>query len=601
MSAIQFVKRFINLTSVAVILTGAGSMAITGIAKAAVINPAPAAKISFTFDDGLASAYTQAAPTLKKYGLTGTDYVPTGCVGMTSVPNNCHANTDDVYLSWSQVTALQNSFGWEIGAHTVTHPYLATFDATDGQPKPLTNQQVVSELTDSKKTLADHGINATAFATPYGDYNMYTLQQIAKLYTSHRGFADQGMNGWPNNDLLLYDFQVQAGVSVTTVKSKIDQAIANKQWLILTLHDIKTSPSTNPDDYEYSTANLDKIAAYVKTKISAGVLQNTNISNGLTTGASTDNLLPGGTFDSGISGGWTTSSPTTVTKDTANNGSFPSATNSIKFSPSSSASRLFSPRVPVSSNTTYLLRNYLANASKTGNGQMEFYIDEYDINGNWISGQFKKAEASVYTEDLNFTYTPTSAAVAKASLQITNTAGSGITAYLDNSQWMALSSTSATTGPAQTNLVANGTFDAGLGTWTTDGATSFTADNASHGSPNNVVNSVKLTAGTTSTHLFSPKVSVTPIKSYDLTSYANLLTLTAGSGGELGFYIDEYDSGGNWVSGQYKYGMRTTGSGNVEFKYTPSSSSVASASLQVILVGGSGITGYFDDVRWYAI
>ncbi|HET6863665.1 MAG TPA: polysaccharide deacetylase family protein, partial [Candidatus Saccharimonadales bacterium] len=51
------------------------------------------AKISFTFDDGYTSAATQAAPTLAKYGFTGTDYVISGCVGMTKAPNTCHADT----------------------------------------------------------------------------------------------------------------------------------------------------------------------------------------------------------------------------------------------------------------------------------------------------------------------------------------------------------------------------------------------------------------------------------------------------------------------------------------------------------------------------
>jgi len=669
---------------------------------------------------------------------------------MTTAPNTCHANTDATYMSWTQVKGLKNTYGWEIGSHTVTHPYLATYDATDGQPKPLTQTQVIDELKNSKAALAAQGIDAQAFSTPYGDYNNFTLQQIAKYYSSHRGFADQGLNGWPNNDLLLYDFPVQAGVSVATVESKIDQAIANKQWLILTMHNIKTNPSTNPDDYEYSTANLDKIAAYAKSKITAGTLQSTNVTAGLTSGTTGDNLLPNSSFDNGISGGWTTDNPAAVTADSANNGSYPSATNSIKFSPSSAAGRLYSPRVSVNPNTTYVLKDYLSNQSKTGpsTGEMEFYIDEYDVNGNWISGQYKKAEPSVYTEDLNFTYTPTSQAVARADLQITNTAGSGITAYLDNSQWMALatgtptppstgqisqannlvtgktftSSVGVATGSstafvndgneatawvskpynavtmtvdlgatttltkistlwavnatkdyqikasndgtnfttiasgvtngsassqlidtttfsapatgryfrilavdrwnttvgntiyeigmynttsappvAQANLIDNGTFDAGLGTWRTDGATNFVADSGSHGSPNNVVNSVRLSAGSTSTHLFSPLVAVSSTKTYDLLSYANLLTLNTTNGGELGFYIDEYDASGNWISGQYMGGMRATGSGNVEFHYTPSSANVASASLQVILVGGSGITGYFDDVRWYAL
>src|SRR5438105_14429313 len=92
----------------------------------AASSPVPAAKVSFTFDDGLTSTYANAAPTLAKYGFTGTDYVITGCVGMTTAPNTCRANTDTTYMTWAQVQALQNSYGWEIGSHTIKHSCLAT-------------------------------------------------------------------------------------------------------------------------------------------------------------------------------------------------------------------------------------------------------------------------------------------------------------------------------------------------------------------------------------------------------------------------------------------------------------------------------------------
>ena len=42
-------------------------------AQALVANATAEPKVSFTFDDGLASALTQAAPTLKKYGYSGTN------------------------------------------------------------------------------------------------------------------------------------------------------------------------------------------------------------------------------------------------------------------------------------------------------------------------------------------------------------------------------------------------------------------------------------------------------------------------------------------------------------------------------------------------
>lgn len=562
-------------------------------AYAVTTNIAPAARISFTFDDGLASASTQAAPTLAKYGLAGTSYVTTRCIGMVTAPNTCRANTDALYMSWAQVTALQTA-GWEIGSHTVTHPYLATRDATDGQPNFLTPAQVQTELTQSRADLAARGVTATAFSTPYGDYNNATLAQISKYYSSHRGFADQNTNNWPYNDSLVNNFPVQAGVTVAQVQAKIDQAITNKSWLVLTLHDIKVSPSNNPDDYEYSTANLDLIAAYVKTKQNAGLLASVNMSKGLVT--SDTNLLTNSSFNTTLAAsGWTTDNATAVTVNTANNGSYPDPTNSIRFVAGATNAHLFSPKVTVDPSTTYMLKNFVNVAARTS-GEFAFFIDEYDASGNWISGQYKAAERSVFVETLNFTYKPSSLNVSKSSLQVIATGGSGITAYFDNPQWFPL--TAVTQQP--TNLVTNGTFDAGLtGGWTTDNAVGIKADALNNGSPANPVNSISLATATTNKHLFSPKVPVITGRTYSLSSYLNVKAITVAPGKEVGYFIDEYDVNGIWVSGQYKTGIRAISAGNVGFNYTPSSANVRSASMQVIVTGNSGIQAFVDDVKWF--
>jgi peptidoglycan/xylan/chitin deacetylase (PgdA/CDA1 family) len=553
-------------------------------------NPAPAAKISFTFDDGFASVATQAQPTLAKYGLTGTSYVITKCVGMTTIPNTCRADTDRRYMTWAQIKQVQAA-GWEIGSHTQTHPYLASSDATDGQPNVLTPAQVSAELSGSKADLAAQGINATAFASPYGDYSNATLAQIAQYYTSHRGFADQNANLWPYNDYLLNNMPVQVGVTVAQVKAKIDTAIANKEWLILTFHDIAVNPSRNPDDYQFSTANLDQIAAYVKTKKDAGLMTPVNISQGLVT--SDTNLLPGSSFDAGISGGWTTDAPATIVSDNANNGSIPSPASSVKLTSTSVNTHLFSPTISVDPNTTYMLKNYLKVTGITSS-VVGFYIDEYDAAGNWLTGQYKNGESAPFVESYNFTYKPSSSIVKGARLQIIVPANSGVTAYIDNPQWFSLSTT---TPPAPTNLVANGTFDAGLsGGWTTDDTVRIKADSANHGSPANPVNSIALASTTQNSHLFSPRVAVDPAKSYVLSSYLNLLQITTG---EVGYYIDEYDTAGNWISGQYKTGIRGVSTGDVSLQYKPTSASVKTASLQVIVTGNANISAYYDDVRWF--
>lgn len=555
-----------------------------------VTNPLPSAKISFTFDDGLASTYTQARPALAASGLTGTTYVTTGCMGMTTANNTCRANDSTPYMSWTQVKALQTA-GWEIGSHTVTHPYLATSDATDGQPNVLTPAQVTTELVKSKADLAAQGINATAFASPYGDYNGAVLAQIAKYYTSQRGFADQNNNDWPYNDYIINDFHVENPITVAQVKAKIDDAVANKRWLVLTFHDIKTRPSTNPDDYEWSTANLKAVAAYAKTKIAAGVLSNTNITKGQL--SSSTNLLPNASFNNGIADGWTTNNSTMVTSDSANNGSYPDPAKSIRIkSPTSGGAYLFSPKISVNSNNTYALKNYVYMQS-FGSGEISFYVDEYDIYGNWISGKYLGGDRRAFAENFNYGYKPTSAAVASISLQIGAT-GTGINAYVDNIQMFAvqLDTTPPVVNP---NIITNGGFDSGFAGWSTDNPAGITLDTASNGSPNNVLNSAKLGAATSNKHLFSPKVAADSTKSYTVSSFLNLKSITSG---EVGFYIDEYDASGNWISGQYKIGIRSVRNGDVTISYTPSSPNVKSASLQVIVVGNSGISGFFDDVRW---
>lgn len=563
-------------------------------------NTSPNAEISFTFDDSLQSAYTQAAPTLAKYGLTGTDAAITNCVGMTTVPNTCRANTDTPYMTWAQVQALQNTYGWEIASHTVDHDCLATSAATDPsdcQTNLLTQAQVDAELANSKSTLAAHGINATDFVPPYGDYNMMVLAQIAKYYATMRQFANSSNNTnvWPYSDYYLWDYMVQEKTTpVASVETAINNAIANKQWLILTFHNIETKPSQNPDDYEYGTSELAQIAAYVQTKEKAGQIKNVHLSQGNV--SSTTNLLTNGNFAAGIADGWSTDNVADVKSDANNNGSYPNPTYSVKVTtPSTGANvHLFSPKVAVNANTTYLFKNFLNLQSMTAGGSIGYYVDEYDANGNWVSGQYRMQETGPFVEDMNFTYKPTAANVSYASLQIIAD-GSNISAYLANSQMFPL------TSAAVTNIMPNGTFDAGIADgWTTDDATNIVANAGNNGSPSNPVNSVSMKSAVNNTHLFSPQVSVTPGKSYSVSSWLNLKSIGTNAGSEVGFYIDEYDASGNWISGKYLGGDHTVGANTNGFIYTPSSATVATARLQVILVGNSNIQAYFDNVVWSA-
>ncbi|MCW1908366.1 MAG: polysaccharide deacetylase family protein [Candidatus Saccharibacteria bacterium] len=438
------VSKRVASASVAIAMTA--SLSFAAVPKVAAATTTAGVKVSFTFDDGLLSTYSQAAPTLAKYGFSGTSYVTTGCIGMTTAPNTCRADTTKPYMTWAQVNALRTTYGWEIGSHTVSHPLLASTDAED-QPQALTSAQLNSELADSKAAiLANTGVEPKALATPYGDWNPATMMTMAKYYSSHRGFADVGYNSFPYNDYLLYDQQVQAGdgvdvtnVPVATVKGYIDTARANNQWLILTFHDIMASGAT---EYAYNTADLDAIAAYIKS-LNIPVV---NVTDGLAGGT---NLLPNSGFDTALSADiaattvWSTDDTTNIHQDTANNGNYPGATNSIVLNGREKDIEMFSPRVAVTNTDKYFIKAFLNVTQLTiaTRNEIAFYIDEYDANGVFIGTQYKKSEPSVWIENLNFEYIPTSATVKAARLQIVVTANSGAKAYVDNIGWYAQSAT----------------------------------------------------------------------------------------------------------------------------------------------------------------
>jgi peptidoglycan/xylan/chitin deacetylase (PgdA/CDA1 family) len=423
--------------------------------KAAALDLTPPPKVSFTFDDGYESFITQAAPALAASGLTGTAYVTTGNIG---TPN---------FMTWQQTEDLQNIWNWEVGAHTVTHPEVPL----------LTDAQKDAELRQSKQALADHGIDAVSFATPFGAYDDATQAISARYYTSHRGFHDIGYNSAPYNDQLLVNQQVQIGdgdaapsVSVAQVKGYIDQAIANNQWLILTFHDITAGvidPQNSDEAYSYPVASLSEIAQYVASKTATDSITPVTVRDGLLTGT---NMMTGGGFDNGIAQGWTTDDPINITANNGNWGSYPGPLNSVSLKSAASPTgnkHLFSPNIAVTSGNSYLIKQYLRMIS----GTVGFYVDEYDSNGEWISGQSKSdvtyaASGSLNVSNVNFAYTPTSAAVKHARLQVI-VQGANTQAYLDTVQWIA----EDTTAPSLSAINhSTPTTNATTVAWTTDEA-----------------------------------------------------------------------------------------------------------------------------------
>jgi peptidoglycan/xylan/chitin deacetylase (PgdA/CDA1 family) len=432
------IKRGQHLVVIAGLLGGIAAVSLP-VLPASALNLTPTPKVSFTFDDGYESFITKAAPVLAEHNLTGTAYVTTDFIG------------DPGFMTWEQTAALQNDWNWEIGAHTATHPELPT----------ISDEEKDNQLRQSKETLAAHGIDAVSFASPFGAYDDATLATSARYFTSHRGFHDIGYNTFPYNDQLLVNQQVQIGdggetpaVSVTQAKAYVDEAIANNNWLVLTFHDITgadyVNQGTEDDAYAYPVESLNEIAAYVASKVAAQSISAINVRDGLITGT---NLLPNGNFTNGIADGWSTDKPANITVDDNNNGSYPGPARSISLTAADTNGHLFSPQIAINATDTYLIKTFLKITAMTG-GEISFYVDEYDTAGAWVSGQYHAGVVypvpeSTNVRNANFLYMPTSATVAKASLQVIVTGGSGIQAYLDNVEWLAASE-NTTLPPADT-------------------------------------------------------------------------------------------------------------------------------------------------------
>lgn len=99
------------LTGAAALLGSGLPVGGLGLSVAQAAQPRlPKGMMTFTFDDGIASTYTNGFPLLRKYGFTATAGI---------VASRVTSGNND-YMDITQVRALEQA-GWEIASHSLTH------------------------------------------------------------------------------------------------------------------------------------------------------------------------------------------------------------------------------------------------------------------------------------------------------------------------------------------------------------------------------------------------------------------------------------------------------------------------------------------------
>lgn len=222
------------------LLENAGTLTTDDYSLSPIPASFPQGIVSINFDDGWKSAYTAGFPILSAAHLPATFYIVTRYLG------------DGAYMTVAQVRALQAA-GEEIGAHTRNHPRLTA----------LTSDQMEQEIAGSRQDLKSIGIDSIAtFAYPYGLHNLETDAIVRQAGFSAARLVEPGLDFPESDPYSLRAHTITNDTSVEKVEQWINEAIADRQWLILILHELDTKFLVG-DSYAWTSDNFRQIVGYL--------------------------------------------------------------------------------------------------------------------------------------------------------------------------------------------------------------------------------------------------------------------------------------------------------------------------------------------------
>ena len=130
----------------------------------------PQRTVALTFDDGFADFYTEAAPILRRLGLTAVVFLPVAYCGRTA---SWHVGTRGrPLMSWAQIRELAAQ-GLSFGSHSMTHTDLIH----------LTDTELAYEIAESKRLIeAEVRRDVRFFCYPYGCFDERTRRAVSIHY-----------------------------------------------------------------------------------------------------------------------------------------------------------------------------------------------------------------------------------------------------------------------------------------------------------------------------------------------------------------------------------------------------------------------------------
>ena len=173
--------------------------------------------VSFTFDDGNRTQYTDYAPLLSAEGWPATVYI----------------NTDDIAqgvttkMSLAELTGLRDS-GWEISSHTADH--------WAALPPSPTESDYEASIGRAKAWLDANGFPDAGFASAGGMVNA-TLTSVVQRYHRYNRVS-WGLEALPVADpyTLHVGYSSDYQTDIAGFRAVLDQAVAERSWVMVLGH-----------------------------------------------------------------------------------------------------------------------------------------------------------------------------------------------------------------------------------------------------------------------------------------------------------------------------------------------------------------------------
>jgi peptidoglycan/xylan/chitin deacetylase (PgdA/CDA1 family) len=168
--------------------------------------------ISLTFDDGFLNAFESALQPLAQHRFRAMLFLVADRLGQYNEWETLLGEVREPLMDAAQVRDWLAA-GHEIGAHTLTHPFLTR----------VSSREAREEVFSSKKKLEDQfGVPVQHFCYPYGDWNDHVLDLVREAGYATSCTTDFGVNTTATQPLELKRIMARhRSISIKAIKARL--------------------------------------------------------------------------------------------------------------------------------------------------------------------------------------------------------------------------------------------------------------------------------------------------------------------------------------------------------------------------------------------